>query len=130
VFVSQVPHYVPWINVLRGGLNAVLAWVALLACILSFTVEWEYDHGHPVWHDEEYRHIMTVVSAALCSTPKRRQPHALKSVCINCVQTAQLQLLAASAAPPPTADAANVLVMGCTCCKLDLEPAAYAYSRH
>jgi hypothetical protein len=64
----QVPHYVPWINVLRGGLNAVLAWVALMACILSYTVEWEYDHGHPVWHAEEYRRTMTVVSSrsALC----------------------------------------------------------------
>ncbi|WIA28374.1 hypothetical protein OEZ86_010920 [Tetradesmus obliquus] len=59
----MVPHYVPWINVLRGGLNAVLAWVALLACILSYTVEWEYDHGHPVWHAEEYRRTMTVVMA-------------------------------------------------------------------
>jgi hypothetical protein len=61
----QVPHYVPWINVLRGGLNAVLAWVALMACVLSYTVEWEYDHGHPVWHAEEYRCAMTVVSSAL-----------------------------------------------------------------
>jgi hypothetical protein len=72
----QVPHYVPWINVLRGGLNAVLAWVALLACILSFTVEWEYDHGHPVWHDEEYRRIVTVVGYALCYTlTMYLQPH-------------------------------------------------------
>eukprot|EP00882_Tetradesmus_deserticola_P006573 GHRQ01006917.1.p1 GENE.GHRQ01006917.1~~GHRQ01006917.1.p1 ORF type:complete len:1485 (+),score=562.58 GHRQ01006917.1:723-5177(+) len=59
----MVPHYVPWINVLRGGLNAVLAWVSLVACILSYTVEWEYDHGHPVWHAEAYRHTMTVVMA-------------------------------------------------------------------
>lgn len=70
--LPQVPHYVPWINVLRGGLNAVLAWVALLACILSYTVEWEYDHGHPVWHAEEYRRTMTVVSSALCGVPTPR----------------------------------------------------------
>jgi len=59
---NQVPHYVPWINVLRGGLNAVLAWVSLMACILTFTVHWEYDSkGHPHWDMHDYRHAMTTV---------------------------------------------------------------------
>ena len=60
---AQVPHYVTWINILRGGLNAVLAWVSLVTCVLSFTVEWEWDHGHPIWHQDEYRRMMTVVCA-------------------------------------------------------------------
>eukprot|EP00879_Flechtneria_rotunda_P020397 GHRR01021459.1.p1 GENE.GHRR01021459.1~~GHRR01021459.1.p1 ORF type:complete len:889 (+),score=208.65 GHRR01021459.1:224-2890(+) len=59
----MVPHYVPWINVLRGGLNLVLAWVALMGCILSYTVHWEWDdHGHPHWHDDQYRHMMTIIT--------------------------------------------------------------------
>jgi hypothetical protein len=59
-----VPHYVAWVNVLRGGLNAVLAWVALMACILTYTVHWEYDDKHhPHWDKDDYRHTMTVVSS-------------------------------------------------------------------
>jgi hypothetical protein len=59
-----VPHYVPWINVLRGGLNAVLAWVSVICCILSYTVHWEWDEkNHPHWDQPEYRHMMTTVSA-------------------------------------------------------------------
>jgi hypothetical protein len=61
----QVPHYVPWINVLRGGLNAVLAWVSLMACILTYTVNWEYDEkGHPHWDHHDYRHTLTTVRPA------------------------------------------------------------------
>ncbi len=66
VLLVQVPHYVPWINVLRGGLNAVLAWVSLIACILTYTVHWEWDDlKHPHWDRHDYRHAMTTVSAAL-----------------------------------------------------------------
>lgn len=50
---------------LRGGLNAVLAWVSLMACILTYTVHWEYDDkGHPHWDLHDYRHAMTTVSSS------------------------------------------------------------------
>jgi hypothetical protein len=50
--------------VLRGGLNAVLAWVSLMCCILSYTVHWEWDEkNHPHWDQPEYRHMMTTVGA-------------------------------------------------------------------
>lgn len=39
----------------------VLAWVALMACILTYTVHWEIDHGHPTWDRPEYRAAMTTV---------------------------------------------------------------------
>src|SRR5690349_11742774 len=42
----------------------VLAWVALIACILTYTVEWhenEHDHEHPSWDRPEYRDAMTKV---------------------------------------------------------------------
>lgn len=61
-FWVQVPHYVTWINVLRGGLNAVLAWVSLICCILTYTVHWEWDEKHhPHWDKHDYRHAMTTV---------------------------------------------------------------------
>lgn len=42
----------------------VLAWVSLLACILTYTVHWHEDpehHGHPTWDRDGYRDIMTKV---------------------------------------------------------------------
>ena len=35
----QVPHYIAWVNCLRGGLNAVLTWVSLILCIMVWTVD-------------------------------------------------------------------------------------------
>jgi hypothetical protein len=47
---------------MRGGLNAVLAWCALMGCILTFTVHWEWDEKfHPHWDRDEYRQMMTTV---------------------------------------------------------------------
>lgn len=47
---------------MRGGLNAVLAWCALMGCILTYTVHWEWDEKfHPHWDRDEYRQMMTTV---------------------------------------------------------------------
>jgi hypothetical protein len=57
---------VPGINVLRGGLNAILAWCALMGCILTYTVAWQWDKKHhPYWDSEfyAYRQMMTTVRA-------------------------------------------------------------------
>eukprot|EP00955_Chlamydomonas_euryale_P107627 365785-Chlamydomonas_euryale.AAC.1 len=35
--VAELQNYVPWMNCLRAGLNAVLAWVAAMLCVLMFT---------------------------------------------------------------------------------------------
>lgn len=67
---AQVPHYVPWINCLRGGLNAVLAWVSLMCVVLTYTVHWEWDDkNHPHWDEYEYRELMTTVRLRVCCAP-------------------------------------------------------------
>jgi hypothetical protein len=44
----------------------VLAWVSLIACILTYTVHWEWDEKHhPHWDNHDYRHAMTTVSIQL-----------------------------------------------------------------
>lgn len=108
----------PWINVLRGGLNAVLAWVSLVACILTYTVHWEWDESHhPHWDRHDYRHAMTTVrerhatvigSVGKDSAARRSKHNAtatghhsrsavwhLQDASVSCADTSALQLMAA-----------------------------------
>lgn len=62
----QVPNYTAWVNCLRCGLYAIMFWVSLILCALTWSTDGHIDKktGHMHWdeHNKEQRQLLTTVS--------------------------------------------------------------------
>ena len=70
IFGTQAPHLSAWINCLRAGLNAILAWISVTLMAVTFSVSWIPDdasgsHSHFTWTPWRTRQIWTMVGGAM-----------------------------------------------------------------
>jgi len=64
----QVPNYLAWVNCLRCSLAAILSWVTLHLCVLTFVADYTFDEtlNEYVWTNYDQRRAGTVVRNATC----------------------------------------------------------------